>query len=210
MREHLVRSWSEYLESNLYSLFVETFDIDIGQDMLDQKVLSMDPTGSDLVLHPAIDCCLSRLSSLTAKDTFLRRFPEFAGAIRPASPQPLIGSPSFDDQLAALATPPPPSPGLIVSEEDQELANAMTQIPFLQQPYETARTITTDSSCPEGLPPLGIDQDTFIPDTWQFEPLQLQQEELHGLSDGYWPAVALESGPLTRPDIGLSGKFFIV
>ncbi|KAF9886972.1 hypothetical protein FE257_010713 [Aspergillus nanangensis] len=108
MRENLVQNWPNYVKSNLYSSFVENFDIETSPDST-ESLLSFSKTESELVLHPTIDRCLSRIGCLTANEDFLRKSPEFADGIRASSAwSPAISLSSVEDVVdnASLLLPP--------------------------------------------------------------------------------------------------------
>ncbi|KAL4861915.1 hypothetical protein BDV12DRAFT_203526 [Aspergillus spectabilis] len=216
IREHLVRSWPDYLGSRIYSVFVESFDIDTGVEGFSEPPLSLNPTGTDLVLHPTIDRCLSHLSSLTAKDAFLRQFPEFASAIRPASPWPSTGLLSINSDTPALmpplTTPPPSEPiSLSLIEHNFAVGDVAPLLWTPEQPIAPPRTISTESSSPDPLAPLVPELSDPLPTiTWQQSDFLDGGGDILALGDTYWQGLGLSEETDTQSDITFQGKFFIV
>jgi hypothetical protein len=185
-------------------------------EIFSERPLSLNANRTDIILHPTIDRCLSQLSSLTAKDAFLHRFPEFAGAIRPASPWPSTGLLSIDSDASALPftlTAPPLSEPISLPLLDHNFASGdvASLLWTTDQPVAPPRTISTESSSPDPLAPL-------VPELSDPLPTHCGQQshffdtgtDLLSLGDNYWQGQSLGEDTHAQSDIAFHGKFFIV
>ncbi|KIW76443.1 hypothetical protein Z517_11189 [Fonsecaea pedrosoi CBS 271.37] len=109
IRTHLMRDWQSYQGRNLYSSFVEHFDVQISTDAKLQEVLQVDSNGCDIRLMPSTERWLHDINCLRMEDEFAVDFPELAELIRPASAteDPLGIRNSCADTRMAVGTLPP-------------------------------------------------------------------------------------------------------
>ncbi|OAG44389.1 hypothetical protein AYO21_01385 [Fonsecaea monophora] len=108
IRTHLMRDWQSYQSRNLYSSFVEHFDVQIPTDAKLQEVLQVDSNGCDIRLMPSTERWLHDINCLRMGDEFAVDFPELAELIRPnsATEDPLGIRNSCTDTRMAVGTLP--------------------------------------------------------------------------------------------------------
>ncbi|KAH0845945.1 hypothetical protein FOPE_11265 [Fonsecaea pedrosoi] len=96
------------LSRNLYSSFVEHFDVQIPTDAKLQEVLQVDSNGCDIRLMPSTERWLHDINCLRMGDEFAVDFPELAELIRPnsATEDPLGIRNSCTDTRMAVGTLP--------------------------------------------------------------------------------------------------------
>ncbi|OAL39667.1 hypothetical protein AYO20_01064 [Fonsecaea nubica] len=109
IRTHLMRDWKSYQSRNLYSSFVEHFDVQIPTDAKRQEVLQVDSNGCDIRLMPSTERWLHDINCLRMGDEFAVDFPELTELIRPTSgtEDPLGSRNSYADTRVAVGTLPP-------------------------------------------------------------------------------------------------------
>ncbi|KIX06718.1 uncharacterized protein Z518_04694 [Rhinocladiella mackenziei CBS 650.93] len=78
IRAHLVHDWQSYQAQNLYSSFVENFDIHTPLGSQPRGLFRITPNGSELEIDPRAEKWFQDLSSLRMHRGFVDSFPEFA------------------------------------------------------------------------------------------------------------------------------------
>ena len=81
IRENLVHHWTDYQHRNLYSYFVENFDVQINEALPNLSLLKISSSGSEVELDPDFAKRLNDLRSLRMRRPFVTRFPEFTGDV---------------------------------------------------------------------------------------------------------------------------------
>ncbi|KAK4934629.1 hypothetical protein LTR10_024160 [Elasticomyces elasticus] len=77
IRAHLVNDWESYRRRNLFSAFVENFDLDNAAEYRSRSLLRVSLNESELELDPQAERWFHDLSCLRMRRSFVERFPEF-------------------------------------------------------------------------------------------------------------------------------------